>query len=135
MCFRIDYFTAIILGCVTGRFIYQKCSGAIFLLNYFMAGTHLLLEAHEPSGTFLSQVSSGTNSSVLDFAPPLANLVHSIHFVLLVDFPNILEPKTVSEKEKNINDITERKEGEMVAVAEVEDMNLLYVVYLNLKMF
>lgn len=131
---RIYYFTgavSIILGCVTGRFIYPKYSGAIFLLNYFMAGFHFLLEAHEPSGTFLSQVSSGTNSSVLDFAPPWANLVHSIHFLLSVDFPNILEPETVLEKEKKINSRTEREEGEVVAMAEVEDMNILFV-YLNL---
>lgn len=63
---------------------------------------------------FLSQVSSVTNSSVLDFAPPWANLIYSIHFLLSVDFPSILEPDTVLEKEKNINDRPEREEGEVI---------------------
>lgn len=109
MCFRIYDFTAavsIILGCVTGRFIYPECSGAIGLLNYFMAGFHLLLEAYEPSGTFLSQVSSGTNSSVLDLAPLWANLV-----LLSVDFPNLLEAQNVLVKKKKTT--IELKEKEM----------------------
>lgn len=127
LCFRMYSFTAAvskILGCVTGQFIYPQCSGAMFLLNYFMAGFHLSLEAHEPSGMFLSQVSSGTNSSVLNFAPLWANLVYFIHFLLSADFPNILEPETVLEKEDKMNDRTEREEGEVAAMAKVEDMNI-----------
>lgn len=86
-----------------------------------MAGFYLLLEAPEPSGMFLSQVSSGTNSSVLDLASLWALLVHSIQFLLSVDFPNILEPEN-NFGERGEKNKTEKEEGGVVPVAEVEDM-------------
>ena len=46
----------------------------------------MLLEADTPLGTFLSQVSTGTNASVLQFAPPWAKFgsAHSVCLLTLI---------------------------------------------------